>query len=39
MLLQQFGRNGGKVEHGEMQLRGASGVLPVPSGSFAWWLA
>ncbi len=39
MLLQQFGRNGGKVEHGEMQLRGASNVLPVPSGSFAWWLA
>ena len=38
LLKQQFGRNGGKVEHGEMQLRGASGVLPVPSGSFAWWL-
>jgi 23S rRNA (cytosine1962-C5)-methyltransferase len=38
LLQQQFGRNGGKVEHGEMQLRGASGVLPVPSGSFAWWL-
>ena len=39
MLLQQFGRKSGKVEHGEMQLRGASGVLPVPSGSYAWWLA
>jgi 23S rRNA (cytosine1962-C5)-methyltransferase len=39
MLLQQFGRKGGKVEHGEMQLRGAKDVLPVPSGSFAWWLA
>jgi 23S rRNA (cytosine1962-C5)-methyltransferase len=39
MLLQQFGRNGGKVEHGEMQLRGTKDVLPVPSGSFAWWLA
>ncbi len=38
LLKQQFGRNGGKVEHGEMQLRGAAGVLPVPSGSFAWWL-
>lgn len=38
LLKQQFGQNGGKVEHGEMQLRGASGVLPVPSGSFAWWL-
>ena len=39
LLQQQFGRNGGKVEHGEMQLRGATGVLPLPSGSFAWWLA
>ncbi len=39
LLQQQFGRNGGKVEHGEMQLRGAVGVLPLPSGSFAWWLA
>ncbi|MHB1077827.1 MAG: class I SAM-dependent methyltransferase [Prosthecobacter sp.] len=39
LLQQQFGRKGGKVEHGEMQLRGATGVLPVPSGSFAWWLA
>ncbi len=39
LLQQQFGRNSGKVEHGEMQLRGATGVLPLPSGSFAWWLA
>lgn len=39
LLLQQFGRNGGRLEHGEMQLRGAAKVLPVPSGSFAWWLA
>jgi 23S rRNA (cytosine1962-C5)-methyltransferase len=39
LLQQQFGRNGGKVEHGEMQLRGAANVLPLPSGSFAWWLA
>ncbi len=39
LLQQQFGRNGGKVEHGEMQLRGAANVLPVPSGSFCWWLA
>jgi 23S rRNA (cytosine1962-C5)-methyltransferase len=38
LLKQQFGRNGGKVEHGEMQLRGAASVLPLPSGSFAWWL-
>ena len=39
MLLQQFGSKSGQVEHGEMQLRGASNVLPVPSGSYAWWLA
>jgi len=39
LLQQQFGRKSGKVEHGEMQLRGAASVLPVPSGSFAWWLA
>lgn len=39
LLQQQFGRDGGKVEHGEMQLRGAANVLPLPSGSFAWWLA
>lgn len=39
LLQQQFGRKGGKVEHGEMQLRGSKDVLPVPSGSFAWWLA
>jgi 23S rRNA (cytosine1962-C5)-methyltransferase len=38
LLQQQFGSKGGKVEHGEMQLRGAASVLPVPSGSFAWWL-
>ncbi len=38
LLKQQFGRNGGKVEHGEMQLRGEARVLPLPSGSFAWWL-
>ena len=39
LLLQQFGRSGGKVEQGEMQLRGGASVLPVPSGSYAWWLA
>lgn len=39
LLLQQFGQKGGKLENGEMQLRGASDVLPVPSGSFCWWLA
>ncbi|MCB1277911.1 class I SAM-dependent methyltransferase [Prosthecobacter sp.] len=39
LLLQQFGQKSGKLEHGEMQLRGAKDVLPVPSGSFCWWLA
>lgn len=38
LLLQQFGRQGGALEHGEMQLRGAKEVLPVPSGSFCWWV-
>jgi 23S rRNA (cytosine1962-C5)-methyltransferase len=38
LLLQQFG-NLGALSHGEMQLRGSSEVLPVPSGSFCWWLA
>jgi 23S rRNA (cytosine1962-C5)-methyltransferase len=38
LLLQQFGRQGGKVEEGEMVLRGDGKVLPVPSGSYAWWL-
>lgn len=40
LLLQQFAnKRGGKLEHGEMQLRGGKDVLPVPSGSFCWWLA
>ena len=38
LLLQQFGTQG-SLEHGEMQLKGAANVLPVPSGSFCWWLA
>jgi 23S rRNA (cytosine1962-C5)-methyltransferase len=38
MLLQQFGKQG-KLDQGEMQLRGTHQVLPVPSGSFCWWLA
>lgn len=37
LLHQQF--QGGTLEHGEMQLRGADSVLPVPSGSYCWWLA
>ena len=38
LLLQQFGAQG-TLEQGEMQLRGAAEVLPVPSGGFCWWLA
>jgi 23S rRNA (cytosine1962-C5)-methyltransferase len=38
LLLQQFGGKG-ILDHGEMQLRGTSNVLPVPSGSYCWWLA
>jgi len=38
LLLQQFGKQG-TLDHGEMQLRGKNEVLPVPSGSFCWWLA
>lgn len=38
LLLQQFGGKG-SLDHGEMQLRGGAEVLPVPSGSFCWWLA
>jgi 23S rRNA (cytosine1962-C5)-methyltransferase len=36
LLLQAFG-NGGRIEHGEMLLRGDAGTLPVPSGSFCRW--
>jgi 23S rRNA (cytosine1962-C5)-methyltransferase len=38
LLLQEFGRLGGSLEQGEMQLRGGKDVLPVPSGSFCWWV-
>jgi 23S rRNA (cytosine1962-C5)-methyltransferase len=38
LLVQQFGSSGGSLEQGEMQLRGSANVLPVPSGSFCWWL-
>lgn len=37
LLWQQLGSRG-RLDHGEMQLRGTSKVLPVPSGSFCWWL-
>lgn len=39
LLLQEFGQKRGKLEHGEMVLRGAKHVLPVPSGGYCWWLA
>ncbi len=38
LLLQEMGRLGGKLEQGEMLLRGEGDVLPVPSGSYSWWL-
>lgn len=38
LLFQQWGSRG-NLEHGEMQLRGGTEVLPVPSGSYCWWLA
>lgn len=40
LLSQEFGDlRGGRIEHGEMLLRGPSErVLPVPSGSFARWV-
>ena len=38
LLFQEFeGR--GTLESGEMLLRGKHSVLPVPSGSYCWWLA
>jgi 23S rRNA (cytosine1962-C5)-methyltransferase len=38
LLFQEFeGR--GTLESGEMLLRGKDCVLPVPSGSYCWWLA
>jgi 23S rRNA (cytosine1962-C5)-methyltransferase len=37
LLRQAFGP-ASKIEPGEMLLRGESQVLPVPSGSYCWWL-
>lgn len=38
LIFQEFeGR--GTLESGEMLLRGKDSVLPVPSGSYCWWLA
>lgn len=39
LLQQEFGAGGGTLETGEMVLRGAASVLPVPSGGYCWWLA
>jgi len=39
LLLQHYGQQRGKLEHGEMLLRGSPSILPVPSGSYCWWLA
>lgn len=38
LMLQAFGKDG-TLEHGEMLLRGTSGVLPVPGGSYCRWSA
>ena len=39
LMSQEFKKRGGTFEHGEMLLRGNPDVLPVPSGSFCWWIA
>lgn len=36
LMRQEFAE--GRFEHGEMLLRGGEGVLPVPSGSYCWWV-
>ncbi len=38
LLLQEMEGRKGRLEFGEMVLRGGERVLPVPSGSFSWWL-
>lgn len=38
LLLQETEGRKGRLECGEMVLRGGGRVLPVPSGSFCWWL-
>jgi 23S rRNA (cytosine1962-C5)-methyltransferase len=38
LLLQEMSARSGQLEQGEMVLRGKDDVLPVPSGSFCWWL-
>jgi 23S rRNA (cytosine1962-C5)-methyltransferase len=40
LMAQAFAdQRGGTLEHGEMLLEGAPGVLPVPSGGYCWWTA
>ncbi len=38
LMQQAFSDQGGRIDQGEMQLRGADDTLPVPSGSFSWWV-
>ena len=38
LLLQAMSRHPGRLEQGEMLLKGGASVLPVPSGSYCWWL-
>lgn len=38
LMQQEFGVFGGSFDHGELLLRGAEGVLPVPCGAFCCWL-
>lgn len=37
VLIRFFGGDGGRIEHGEMLLRGGAGVAPLPSGAWARW--
>lgn len=39
LMKQEFAisRNQGKLDQGEMLLKGSKDVLPVPSGSYCWW--
>lgn len=39
LMKQEFGSRGGSFEQGEMLLKGGKAVLPVPSGSYCWWVA
>jgi hypothetical protein len=39
LLEQHLGSKGGEVDCGEMLLTGAAGVRPLPSGTYARWIA